>query len=488
VVDSEAAALSEEDRGNLSYEEAAAYTLANKSESKPVSQSADGTAMPEENPLKKMQVYFVGLHPLKDQPDKQILTHFFCHRKTEHFCQCVLYDGNNADANMIGVKYTISREAFDRLPSEEKKLWHPQNFEILSGLLAAPAASAEDEREMMRGLMNGYGKVIYTWTPSVFDQEGDALPLGQPKQGWSFNKEGQAKKALIEQRDQKMKLDSAELRERRQELANEAESQFGEDALDSSFARNREEVIAEGTKPNEEASSAHAEPACDACDRQSDTNASSDSANAEGSQLDPTKPSGKDPARTQELSQQEQGQAQMQNLERIRKPSGSVEQGFGQTQQIQPVDRQESRAQQEFARQEEGAQEQQAGKEPKPLVEQKPIKPQQAQIKPQQAQIKPQQDQIKPQQAQIKPHENEQGIVRAQEESAQEESAQEEQSVQAQQQGLGRPRRAKHPNATVRRKSQPESGAPAGREQQRSAGGSHQQRGDHSRAAGARAG
>jgi hypothetical protein len=44
-----------------------------------------------------------------------------------------------ADANLIGIEYILSERLFETLPDDEKPSWHPHNYEILSGQLAAPA-------------------------------------------------------------------------------------------------------------------------------------------------------------------------------------------------------------------------------------------------------------------------------------------------------------------------------------------------------------
>ncbi len=56
----------------------------------------------------------------------------------EDFAQCVLFDGNTAEANLHGLEYIISEKVYDTLPPVEQSYWHPHNYEILSGQLVAP--------------------------------------------------------------------------------------------------------------------------------------------------------------------------------------------------------------------------------------------------------------------------------------------------------------------------------------------------------------
>ena len=47
---------------------------------------------------------------------------------------------------------------FDTLPDEEKTLWHPHDYEVLSGQLVAPGLPDAAERALVEQLMNSYGK------------------------------------------------------------------------------------------------------------------------------------------------------------------------------------------------------------------------------------------------------------------------------------------------------------------------------------------
>lgn len=54
-----------------------------------------------------MNVYLVGLHPMKDHPEHQMEAHHFCRQVNEDFAQCTLFDGNTKDANLNGIEYII---------------------------------------------------------------------------------------------------------------------------------------------------------------------------------------------------------------------------------------------------------------------------------------------------------------------------------------------------------------------------------------------
>lgn len=197
-----------------------------------------GAALLQKNaPLDAMDVYLVGFHPLKDGPHHQLEAHHICAQVNEDFAQCVLFDGNTAKANLTGIEYIISESLFDSLPEKEREFWHPHNYEILSGQLIAPMLPDVAELELMRGKMNSYGKTWHTWNTSGDDAS--AVPIGEPKLAWSFNRDGEARPGLIETRDKSMGVDAEETRRKRQELVPLSNPQEGVDVLKDAFENTR---------------------------------------------------------------------------------------------------------------------------------------------------------------------------------------------------------------------------------------------------------
>lgn len=198
-----------------------------------------GAKMLQSNsPLAPMDVYLVGFHPMKDDPSHQMEAHHYCRQANEDFAQCALFDGNTKDANLNGIEYIISAKLFSSLPEDEKQYWHPHNAEILSGQLVAPGLPEIAEKELMRGKMNSYGKTWHVWMTG----SGDKLPLGKAMLAWSFNRDGEAKPGLVEDRDKKLNIDSQEIRKSRDELRSLAMPQSGVDALKGKFGRPTQDI------------------------------------------------------------------------------------------------------------------------------------------------------------------------------------------------------------------------------------------------------
>lgn len=200
---------------------------------------AGAKALQRNSPLGPMDVYLVGFHPMKDHPQQQMEAHHYCHQVNQEFAQCTLFDGNGRDANLTGIEYVISEKLFDSLPEDERRYWHPHNGEILSGQLVAPGIPAVAEKALMKDKMNSYGKTWHLWNTGAMGQAGDKLPLGPPMLAWSFNRDGEAKAAMVEQRDRMMGVNSADKRRQRADLQSLAKPQSGVDDLKAAFPQAR---------------------------------------------------------------------------------------------------------------------------------------------------------------------------------------------------------------------------------------------------------
>ena len=192
--------------------------------------------MQRHSPLKHFDAYVVGFHCARHDPATQMEAHHYCKLINDEFVQCVLFDGNTEEANLIGVEYIVSERLFDGLPEEEKAYWHPHNFEVFSGQLIAPGLPDAAEHELMKLLVNSYGKTWHTWHSGRHDQgPGDHLPMGDPKLMWSFNRFGEADEAMKHDRDETMGLNPTKKRKQRQDLVEHAHPQCGVDLLKEAF-------------------------------------------------------------------------------------------------------------------------------------------------------------------------------------------------------------------------------------------------------------
>jgi hypothetical protein len=186
-------------------------------------------------PVEKIAMYLNGFHVSKDDPKMQMEAHHYCNQANEDLTQCVLYDGNTAEARLTGIEYIISEKIYNTLPAGEKAYWHPHNYEVLSGTLRMPGLPDAVEKEALKTKVNSYGKTWHTWMTGVHDRQPDPLPFGPPHLQWSFNRDGEANPAMVQARDQRMNLNSTEARQGRHDLVQLARPQGGVDAMAAVF-------------------------------------------------------------------------------------------------------------------------------------------------------------------------------------------------------------------------------------------------------------
>lgn len=204
---------------------------------KPAALEAGARLLQGHAPAKQFDIYMNGFHCGKHDPSMQMEAHHYCRQVNGEFFQCVIFDGNTEDANLIGIEYIISERLFDSLPPGEQAYWHPHNFEIYSGELVAPGLPDAAEKEMLRFLVNSYGKTWHTWMTSNHNrvEDGHALPLGEPSLMWSFNRFGELDEAMKTDRNRAFGIDEEKKRREREDLAPAAHPQRGVDALKDAF-------------------------------------------------------------------------------------------------------------------------------------------------------------------------------------------------------------------------------------------------------------
>jgi Protein of unknown function (DUF1264) len=168
----------------------------------------------EKAPLDELDAYLDGFHFYNGSLDHQVEAHHYCGHLNENLIQCVIYDGNAADARLMGIEYVVTGEIFARLPDAEKHMWHSHVHEVRSGQLIAPGLPDAAERELMEKIANTYGKTWHTWQT---DMHAD-LPLGTPQLMMGFTADGQTDPALISSRDQRFGVSSDEKRRQRVDI------------------------------------------------------------------------------------------------------------------------------------------------------------------------------------------------------------------------------------------------------------------------------
>ncbi len=166
------------------------------------------------HPIDQIDAYVCGLHFYNGDMERQVIAHHFCSHRSEEFLQCVIFDSNRPEARLIGIEYIISARLFSSLPDDEKRYWHSHQFEVKSGQLTAPGIPGPVEHELMKKLVNTYGKTWHTWQ---FDRYAD-LPLGVPQLMMGFVAPGQANDKLIKEIEKEVEYSVEDRMKGRQDL------------------------------------------------------------------------------------------------------------------------------------------------------------------------------------------------------------------------------------------------------------------------------
>ncbi|ANR77139.1 hypothetical protein BBB57_02020 [Kosakonia sacchari] len=165
-------------------------------------------------PIEAISAYLDGFHFYNGERKGQMEAHHYVTVLNNDVMQAVIYDGNTANARLMGVEYIISERLFKTLPPDEKKLWHSHRYEVKSGSLIAPGLPAVAEKALMSNIVNTYGKTWHTW----HTERDQTLPLGVPALMMGFTQDGQLDPALLADRDRRFGVSTPTIRQQRADL------------------------------------------------------------------------------------------------------------------------------------------------------------------------------------------------------------------------------------------------------------------------------
>jgi hypothetical protein len=169
-------------------------------------------------PIEALNAYLDGFHFYSGNMKEQMEAHHYCSIVNEDLTQCVIFDGNTANAKIMGVEYIVSEKLFKTLPPQEKPLWHSHVYEVKSGQLVAPGIPTPAEKALMKKLVTTYGKTWHTWHTDLHKD----LPIGVPQLMMGFTADGQTDPAMVAARDRAMGISSEKKREERADIVTPA--------------------------------------------------------------------------------------------------------------------------------------------------------------------------------------------------------------------------------------------------------------------------
>lgn len=174
-----------------------------------------GTAMLQSKaPIDAINIYLDGFHFYNGNIKGQMEAHHYCSVMNEDLIQCVIFDGNRKNSKLMGVEYIISRNAYQTLLADEKKLWHSHSYEVKSGELIAPGVPKPAEYAFMEKAASTYGKTWHTWNTD----QGRTLPTGHPLLMMGFTADGQINGEMLTDRDKRFGISTEKEKENRRDI------------------------------------------------------------------------------------------------------------------------------------------------------------------------------------------------------------------------------------------------------------------------------
>jgi len=168
-------------------------------------------------PVKAICAHLNAFHVYVEDPSRSVEANHYCTHLSADVRQCLIYDAPTNPARLIGVEYMITKRLYEKLPAEERKLWHSHEYEVKSGMLILPNPTIPDkvwtvaETEEMKEVVGLYGKTFHFWQVD----RGDELPLGMPVLMGSFTSDEQVPWEKVKERDERFGVETEKKREAR---------------------------------------------------------------------------------------------------------------------------------------------------------------------------------------------------------------------------------------------------------------------------------
>ncbi|KFY45623.1 hypothetical protein V494_00877 [Pseudogymnoascus sp. VKM F-4513 (FW-928)] len=165
-------------------------------------------------PVKSICAHLNAFHVYASDTSRTVEANHYCTHLGANIRQCLIYDSPTNPAKLIGVEYLITRQLYDALSQEEKKLWHSHDYEVRDRELFPEGVWEIAETAEMREVVGLYGKTFHFWQVD----RGDELPLGMPELMMSFTKDEQVPWDKIKDRDERFGIDSTKKRHTRSDI------------------------------------------------------------------------------------------------------------------------------------------------------------------------------------------------------------------------------------------------------------------------------
>ncbi|MBI4440543.1 DUF1264 domain-containing protein [Candidatus Woesearchaeota archaeon] len=119
-----------------------------------------GCTIRGETPQKGFDLHVDAKHYVKDA---RVPVHHWCKNINEKLIECLLFDTDAKNANVVGIETIITNDVWNALAPAIQKEWHDHSIEIIEAEATLPDTPADEAAKIVDFLKGTHGRVIYIW-------------------------------------------------------------------------------------------------------------------------------------------------------------------------------------------------------------------------------------------------------------------------------------------------------------------------------------
>ena len=95
--------------------------------------------------------------------ESRMPVHHWCKTLSSKFVECLLFDSDAQNANLIGVETIVTNDLWSAFTEEQQKQWHDHATEIIEAEATLPDTPPEEAAKIVSFLKGTHGRVVYFW-------------------------------------------------------------------------------------------------------------------------------------------------------------------------------------------------------------------------------------------------------------------------------------------------------------------------------------
>ena len=94
---------------------------------------------------------------------ERVAVHHWCKTIDEKLIECLLFDSDNKNANLVGIETIVTNNIWATFTEEQQIEWHDHATEIVEAEAVLPDTPEEEAVKIVDFLKGTHGRVIYIW-------------------------------------------------------------------------------------------------------------------------------------------------------------------------------------------------------------------------------------------------------------------------------------------------------------------------------------